>query len=249
MTLRVSTARLGYRGEDWLDVSLQGNMRRCEAGEIGGHRGVGIAFAPSPELLYPYLSKRRFNRLKPEDWPRYADAYTAEMRASYRRARAAWDLVLTWERVVLLCFCVEKDQCHRRVLAGILGKLGARRRGRARVSTDDLHALFRERDRIERWANTLWRRFARGAFRATDGFQIGVVRAQSTGELRMQAQIYGGASFAGDARAVQRACREHVRRVARRGRRASESGVQGSDPAAQRAESAGTAPLPGVRPW
>lgn len=125
----VWTARLGFRGDDWLDVSLQGNMRRAEEGEVGGHRGIGLAFAPSPELLYPYLSARKFKRLTPESWPRYRAAYTAEMRRSYVASRPAWDAVLALPSVTLLCFCTDAAECHRTVLAEILGKLGADVRG------------------------------------------------------------------------------------------------------------------------
>jgi uncharacterized protein YeaO (DUF488 family) len=123
--LAVYTARLGIRDADYLDVSLQGNMRRADAGEVGGHRHVGLSFCPSPELLYPYLSKRKFGQLTDADWERYARAYTAEMRVSYRLRQSAWKTVLAWPRVVLLCFCTEPERCHRRVLAGILAKLGA----------------------------------------------------------------------------------------------------------------------------
>jgi hypothetical protein len=122
--LQVHTARLGIRDPDYLDVSLQGNMRRCESGGEP-HRGVGIFFAPSPDLLYPYLSKRRHGRLTDADWRRYVADYTAEMRESYRTRRLAWDAVLSWPRVVLLCFCTDATHCHRRLLASILEKLGA----------------------------------------------------------------------------------------------------------------------------
>lgn len=125
MTLHVHTARLGLRDQDYLDISLQGNMRRVDGGEIGGHRGVGLFFAPSPDLLYPYLSKRKWGRLTAADWPAYVEGYTAEMRRSYRERRGAWTEILSWERVVLLCFCTDSQRCHRRVLAGILTKLGA----------------------------------------------------------------------------------------------------------------------------
>jgi hypothetical protein len=125
VTLHVWTARMGYRGDDWLDVSLQGNMRRAEKGETGGHQGIGLVFAPSPEILYPVLSARRFRRLTPTVWSGYVEAYKAEMRASYRRGRPAWDALLARDTVTLLCFCNDPQECHRTVLAGILGKLGA----------------------------------------------------------------------------------------------------------------------------
>ncbi len=127
--LVVQSARLGYRGADWLDVSLQGNERRVAAGEVGGHLGIGMTFAPSPRLLYEFLSKRKWQRLTPEDWPRYREAYTTEMRASFRRYRvlsdSPWHRLMAMPRVVLLCFCTDGNECHRAVLGGILEKLGA----------------------------------------------------------------------------------------------------------------------------
>lgn len=125
MTLQVYTARLGLRDPDYLDVSLQGNMRCAEAGEAGGHRHLGLSFCPSPYLLYPYLSKRKFGTLTDADWTEYAARYTGEMRHSYVVRRPAWDALLALPRVVLLCFCTDPERCHRRVLAGILVKLGA----------------------------------------------------------------------------------------------------------------------------
>lgn len=118
MTLQVFTARLGLKDPDYLDVSLQGNLRRL-------HRGIGIFFAPSPHLLYPFLSKRKHRGLTEEDWKEYSARYTEEMRKSYRDRRSAWDELLSWQRVVLLCFCTDPERCHRRVLAGILTRLGA----------------------------------------------------------------------------------------------------------------------------
>lgn len=129
MTLQVQTARMGYRAScDWLDITLQGNMRRLEKAPDppGGHRGIGFFFAPSPDILYPYLSKRKFGRETDRDWLQYIADYTREMRGSYARFRPAWDLLLSWERVVLLCMCTDAARCHRTVLGQqILPKLGA----------------------------------------------------------------------------------------------------------------------------
>lgn len=136
MALQVFTARLGYRGPlRWLDVSLQGNTRRVDQGQPGGQDGLGFWLAPSPQLLYPYLSKRRFNKLTSDDWPRYVEGYTALMRERYRdpRTRRVFDELLAREHVVLLCFCTDAAQCHRRVLAGILVKLGAVDQGEIEV--------------------------------------------------------------------------------------------------------------------
>ncbi len=126
MTLQVQTARMGYRGPDWLDVTLQANGRRADGGEVGGHRGIGLFFAPSPDILYPYLSKRRHGRETDRDWLVDVAQYTVEMRSSYKRFRRAWDELLGWERVVLLCMCKDAARCHRTVLGQqILPKLGA----------------------------------------------------------------------------------------------------------------------------
>lgn len=129
MTLEVYTARMGYRGPDWLDVTLGGNRQRIEAGE-GPHRGIGMAFAPSARLLSPHLAKRRGGELTDAEWTAYAAGYRAEMQASYRARRRAWDTLLAWPRVVVLCFCSgDPARCHRTLLAGFLEKLGATNHG------------------------------------------------------------------------------------------------------------------------
>jgi len=115
MTLRLFTARMGIRDPDYLDITRTGNERR---GEPGGHRGIGMAFAPSGSILWPAKRGELTDA-------QYRVLYTAEMRDSYRRNRAAWDTLLGWERVALLCFCHERERCHRGILAGILARLGA----------------------------------------------------------------------------------------------------------------------------
>ena len=70
--------------------------------------------------------------MTPAEWNDYVLAYTDEMRDSYRRRRAAWDALLERPRVVAVCYCAvtpARPWCHRRVLAGILAKLGATDRG------------------------------------------------------------------------------------------------------------------------
>lgn len=127
--LRVQTAKLGvYRDRGWLDVSLKGNRDRQARGELGGQDGIGLAFAPSPTLLYPLIKKRKQQggRLSAEDWKAYVESYRAEMRTSYRLRREAWDALLGRHHVVLLCFCRDAFHCHRTLLArDILPKLGA----------------------------------------------------------------------------------------------------------------------------
>lgn len=128
--MKVFTSRMGYQGDDWLDVTALGNKRRIQKGEVGGHRGIGAAFAPSRTILMPALDLRRQNSLTDEKWRAYVDAYTAEMRESYVQQRAAWETLLSWSTVTALCFCIDPDRCHRLVLArDILTRLGAKYEG------------------------------------------------------------------------------------------------------------------------
>ncbi len=114
MPLVVLTARVGYRDRDSFDVTAS-----------TGGAGWGAPFAPSWHLLRPLLELQRLEDLSVEDWSRCVDAYTREMRASYRANRWAWDRILARRRAVLLCSCATPVRCHRRVLAEILVQLGA----------------------------------------------------------------------------------------------------------------------------
>jgi hypothetical protein len=118
MTLRVHTARINSRDPDRLDVTWAGNRKFS-------HRGVGGAFAPSGALFWPYVRKRQANALVESDWVDYVAGYTREMRRSYVAQRPAWDTILSWPRVVLVCFCAEAERCHRRILAECLRRCGA----------------------------------------------------------------------------------------------------------------------------
>lgn len=115
MTLQVYTARISYRGTDRLDVT------RKSAGPDG------LPFAPSWDILRPMIALRRGADQDAElrAWPQYVVAYTAEMRSSYQRNRPTWDVLLARTEVTLVCYCSDPEHCHRTVLAGILGKLGA----------------------------------------------------------------------------------------------------------------------------
>lgn len=113
MTLRIHTARVSYNGPGRLDVT------RKSADDFG------IVFAPSWKLLGPALKARDAGELDHDAWRAYVAAYTDEMRVSYRAHRPTWEGLLALERVVLVCYCTDPDRCHRRVLAGILAKLGA----------------------------------------------------------------------------------------------------------------------------
>src|SRR5690349_8934048 len=99
MSLIVHTARMGYRGTDWLDITRKGAN---ESKETGGHRGMGAAFAPSQRLLSELLRKRNS---RPEgetdpEWLDYCARYTQEMRQSYRASRESWNRLLALKHVV-----------------------------------------------------------------------------------------------------------------------------------------------------
>lgn len=117
MPLIVHTARIGRPAwPDALDVT-----RKSAPPE-------GLPFAPSWEILGPALAARRAGQLDAA-WPGYVEAYTAEMRRSYRAHRPAWDALLSRESVTLLCYCADPRRCHRTLLAGMLARLGADVRG------------------------------------------------------------------------------------------------------------------------
>lgn len=112
----IRTARLHrYDGADALDITRASG------------RGDGLALAPSWSILRPVLALRRAGALTDEAWSRYVEAYTAEMRASYRRERAAWERILGADRT-LLCYCDDPARRHRTVAARLLV---AASRGRA----------------------------------------------------------------------------------------------------------------------
>lgn len=110
MTLLVHTARITYSGPDRLDIT---------------RKSGDPTFAPSWAILRPMLEARRNGPSYVWLWPQYVADYTAEMRTSYREHRAAWDALLARDEVTLVCYCTDPQHCHRTVLAGILGKLGA----------------------------------------------------------------------------------------------------------------------------
>lgn len=149
MTLRIHTARLAYRGPDRLDITRAG----ADAARRKGEPFPGEPWAPSWGILKPALDARKeaiarrvvalqevdlqavqaladeADRIEADAWAAYVPAYTAEMRASYSRHRAAWDALLAREEVTLCCYCAAPPGgvlcCHRRLLAAMLAKCGA----------------------------------------------------------------------------------------------------------------------------
>jgi hypothetical protein len=137
--LTVWTARVSYAGPDRLDVT-----RAAVESAVRDDAPVpeGAVFAPSRAILDPAKRAERYaeahrnrgqhadaQRIEDQAWAIYEPLYVAEMRASYRAHRAAWDALLACDEKTLCCFCSiapERPRCHRILLAGILAKLGAR---------------------------------------------------------------------------------------------------------------------------
>lgn len=135
MTLQVFTARIGHVDPSVLDITRKSGCR------------LGKVFAPSWSILRPALNARSNAEMlrtmgkadaarDVEDaaWAAYVPAFVAEMRESYRRERDSWNMLLAREKVCLVCYCSWESsgadaageiRCHRRLLAHVLGKLGA----------------------------------------------------------------------------------------------------------------------------
>lgn len=114
-TTKVWTARLSTRDPDAFNVT---------------RKSGDPVFAPSWALLRTALEVRRTGRGSTDDeWRAYARAYLAEMDGSYKANRPAWDALLGLQRVVLTCYCVNPERCHRKLLGLVLGRLGADFRG------------------------------------------------------------------------------------------------------------------------
>lgn len=150
MPLEVWTARISSRDPDRFDITRKSGgpagevfapswaiLRPAMDARTEGEQLIRFASQPdlAPILLEGY--RIRAAELDAEAWAIYVPAYTAEMRQSYRAHRVAWDGLLARSRVVLVCYCTDPARCHRTLLAGFLGKLGADVRGEMSKSTLD----------------------------------------------------------------------------------------------------------------
>jgi hypothetical protein len=83
-------------------------------------------FAPSWPLFLAMRAIRKTGREPTYDeWRIYAKTYLKEMQLSYERFPAPWEALRARQRVVLTCYCVNLERCHRKLLARILERLGA----------------------------------------------------------------------------------------------------------------------------
>ena len=80
----------------------------------------GAPFAPSVKLLLDAKAGRLADT-------EYDTLYHKEMQRSYGEHRAAWNAVLQLPKVVLVCFCPDYFECHRKLLAGYLEAAAGRK--------------------------------------------------------------------------------------------------------------------------
>lgn len=124
MSLFVYTARLphhgcdGYTGADRLDVTR------------GSGSVLGLHFAPSRDLLNEAQRLKKAAKKNDEQlvaaWEWYRPRYLEELRQSYRTNYGAWLELLARDELTLCCYCGTAERCHRRLLAEVLVKLGAK---------------------------------------------------------------------------------------------------------------------------
>ena len=128
MTLQVWTARVSYGGPGRLDVTRKSGDEWAKT------------FAPSWGLLRPALRARESSaECMAAAWAWYVPRFIDEMRRSYTERRADWDRLLAMPRAVLVCYCVDHEQCHRTLLArDILPKLGATYMGESGAGGGDV---------------------------------------------------------------------------------------------------------------
>ena len=101
----IYTARLRYDGADRLDVSRL------------GRDPIGIVFAPSESILWPFKTLKRSRRATREKWLEYEQAYLAEMRDSQMLWPHVWRETLSQPTVTFCCYCENAGTCHRVSLA------------------------------------------------------------------------------------------------------------------------------------
>jgi uncharacterized protein YeaO (DUF488 family) len=118
VTVELHTSRINTSDKDKLDITRKSATR------------FGLNFAPSWNIL---------NKVKKEeiDFETYKLLYIEEMKKSYVENNAAWFLLLTKERVCLICYCTDHEKCHRTILArDILTLYGAKYVGEITDSSD-----------------------------------------------------------------------------------------------------------------
>lgn len=148
MILQVHTARINSRDPDRLDVTRKsgGEEGRVFAPSWPILRDALEAMAEAKRIRLDAVRLEKLNidvggrtppgtitrnaeeqasAIERRAYGEYVPLYIEEMRRSYVTQRAPWDRFLARQRVVLVCYCTDAERCHRRILAEILGSLGA----------------------------------------------------------------------------------------------------------------------------
>jgi uncharacterized protein YeaO (DUF488 family) len=130
MTLHVHTARLTYAGPGRLDITRATADKYLDApGRFWAPRWRIVADAKRAfahaEVCRSRGELQRADQIAANAWWKYERAYHDEMVISFRRHRDAWVELLARDSVTLVCYCAGPSTCHRRLLAGYLGQLGA----------------------------------------------------------------------------------------------------------------------------
>lgn len=139
MPLELWTGPFRTRDRDRVDITRAG----CDRARAAGKPAPGAFLAPSAALVFPALAALRAveeaERALPVPrwagearaalWERYEAAYLADLRATYRRDRSAFEAFLARARLVFVCFCTGEaaaaQRCHRFIAARVYAKLGA----------------------------------------------------------------------------------------------------------------------------
>lgn len=106
MPLEIYTAQYKYKGDDRLDITVQGND------------SFGQLFSPTWGMVNGYKDGSINKEM-------YTIMYHTLMKQSYRFNYEDWVELLNWDIVTLVCFCKKGEFCHRLLLAEYLVKCGA----------------------------------------------------------------------------------------------------------------------------
>jgi uncharacterized protein YeaO (DUF488 family) len=102
--LKIFTSRIGYKGNKRvLDITVKSGDK---------------TFAPTWDMVMG-LKRGKLS------WSEYERLYHERMRKSWVENRARWKEVLSWDEVVLVCYCRDLRFCHRRLLKNYLVACGA----------------------------------------------------------------------------------------------------------------------------
>lgn len=145
MTFVVFSARIGHLDPDALDVTRKSGRAGLFLAPswhilkpaLEARRQAQAVMAECMKLAEaengsdiptfdPFAYQREAENINAAAWAKYKPAFLREMETSRRVAPVDWKQFLQRRRVVLLCYCVEHEYCHRTVLrAEVLPALGA----------------------------------------------------------------------------------------------------------------------------